>query len=480
MKKSALSVRKVRRYKIARYPGHDAPNPLAHPYARPYPFSQKVIQWALATGLVGGTAQIASAQQPAEDKTPGNPFTLESLGLPYMPIMFGTGLPDRMSEKAVRTAAQRAFEAEGIKLDTNYVWQNQGLNLKLDGYDSLSRIGFAVLTYQKLGPGTERQYSHYSNTEPLTWMERTLRTYRNPEEKRYTKQSLENMLKALKPQIPEERWKRYRALADDFIAGRNEVVEQKAFQNLLIEGYFKNTDEEPFDREMLALVDEIISTKSAAKRKKGIKRIDLLDQYGLIFTLKTNKNPYWQKMNEANLLVGKAALALSAKKQNGETKLLWGKIKITRDGLMRYYSVQEGPQIIQMTKEAFENGINTAKLAELEHYFDIIQASMREIEVITSEAKAGKRFVALLDWQGGHTIMRSDPELVTNIPKYPANDPNWKELSKEAREKKIQQFEAERREYSNKVEASKESASIQHLEQEIRQFIRWAKENGRY
>ncbi len=50
--KSKLQIRPVHQYRTPRYPAWNDPNPLDHPDALPFPFSQRVLSWILSSGLL--------------------------------------------------------------------------------------------------------------------------------------------------------------------------------------------------------------------------------------------------------------------------------------------------------------------------------------------------------------------------------------------------------------------------------------------
>ncbi|MCC6727648.1 MAG: hypothetical protein IT258_24290 [Saprospiraceae bacterium] len=61
-KKNNLSVRPVRRNSKPGYPSWQEPNPLEQPYAQPYPFTQKALNWLAASGLCGALFFVQEAE----------------------------------------------------------------------------------------------------------------------------------------------------------------------------------------------------------------------------------------------------------------------------------------------------------------------------------------------------------------------------------------------------------------------------------
>ncbi len=147
MKKS-LEIKPLRRYSTPKYPAYTDPNPLDHPESVPFPFSQRLLQWAMATGLVGMTACQNHAQE--SPVVIANTFTFGKTGLPYMPAIFGTGLPDRLTSKEIREVVLRSCREEGLNIEENIIWQvsaNNSIGFPVDIFDKSKKIGFAILDY---------------------------------------------------------------------------------------------------------------------------------------------------------------------------------------------------------------------------------------------------------------------------------------------------------------------------------------------
>lgn len=162
--KSKLQVRPVHQYRTPRYPAWSDPNPLDHPDALPFPFSQRVLLWILSSGLLASGGDILAQKSPAD--TLYNPFPAEKTGLPYTPIPFGTGLPERMAEKDIRAAIEKGFVAEGINLKPNYVWRGNAGSVILDGYDSTNHLGYTIVNYYRHGQNMGKSESAYSFYTP--------------------------------------------------------------------------------------------------------------------------------------------------------------------------------------------------------------------------------------------------------------------------------------------------------------------------
>ena len=141
--KKQLEIKPVRRYNKAKYPRYTDPNPLDDPQALPYPFSKRMLDWAMGVGLLGVTACQGYTQEVA------NNFTFDKTGLPYMPAMFGTGLPDQLSSKEIRGIVLRISKAEGLNVKENVPWKYSDVYLEMlfpiSVFDEDKKIGFAIL-----------------------------------------------------------------------------------------------------------------------------------------------------------------------------------------------------------------------------------------------------------------------------------------------------------------------------------------------
>jgi hypothetical protein len=480
--KSSLQVRPLRRYIKPRYPSYNDPNPLAHPYAQPYPFSKHFVQWALASGLVGASALSADAQQTNPAPPLKNPFTLRSLGLPYQPMMFGTGLPERLNEKDVRAAAKRAFEAEGIKLDSAFLWHEGTQELRLDAYDTVSHIGYVVLPHYKLGPGTERdaRWRHDKELKDASWIEQHKAYFRKMKSSQDARKSLLEYLKDMDPvRVPESRRGLYKGLADQLQDNIDSIVETETFTNLILDGTFHRV-RASYLPELEAIIEQTITTNRKSIQKDGLNRIQILVDHQMLREQRPMSDPKMAEFNEAYNLIIKAAFELSGVRQTLETKDRWDLLARIQRTLFNVQETQEEPAFMQKVKSALANGTKWAALEALGRYIDQIQASMDEIEAITMEAEAGKRFVAMIDWFGPHTEVKRGFLDKNDMPPYPQTRPDWKDLDKETRSKLIMEREKAYDAARKKANEYAEEIAVQRLENEIRQFIQWARQEGKY
>jgi len=154
MKNKSLKVQPARKIYQPKYPSYLDKNPLLHPETRPYPFTHKFINW-VSTGGLAGAMLFCGSDLSAQTKTDSlyNPFRLENAGVPYMPVSFGTGLPQRLKSEEAMKVIRKAFADSGIELLKN-VWHEKA-GVLLSGYSQKDKIGFIYLN----GSNMDRTFS---------------------------------------------------------------------------------------------------------------------------------------------------------------------------------------------------------------------------------------------------------------------------------------------------------------------------------
>lgn len=163
-KKNNLSVHPARRRHQPGYPSWQDPSPLGQPYAQPYPFTKKALNWLAASGLCGALfilperdSAVLPNGQAAMELSPmdtlKNPFPMEMTGLPYRTVSYGTGLPSRFTEEEARAVIDSVFRAAGLNLEEKVIRVADGL-VEVDGYDESQKIGYVWLGYGRMGTGT--------------------------------------------------------------------------------------------------------------------------------------------------------------------------------------------------------------------------------------------------------------------------------------------------------------------------------------
>ncbi len=151
MQKKPLKVKPARSIYTPKYPSYADKNPLLYPETRPYPFRHKFIKW-MSTGGLASMMLLSANELSAQAKvdTLFNPFPLENARVPYQPVSFGTGMPERLKSEEARQAIRKAFADSGIELEEE-VWLEDGkVGVFLDGYSAKEKIGFVYMDYSNM------------------------------------------------------------------------------------------------------------------------------------------------------------------------------------------------------------------------------------------------------------------------------------------------------------------------------------------
>lgn len=162
-KKNTLKVKPLRRYNTPVYPSYLDKNPIEHPDTLPYPFTYKALQVLAGAGILVGascapTKQVADNApviQPelAVQDSLVNPFTFENLRVPYRPASFGTGMASRLKGDEARAVINKVFQEEGIDLEKNYFYKKDSISVVLNGFNADLNIGYVWIDRDKMGDG---------------------------------------------------------------------------------------------------------------------------------------------------------------------------------------------------------------------------------------------------------------------------------------------------------------------------------------
>jgi len=166
MQKKPLKVQPARRTYQPKYPSYEDKNPLLYPETRPYPFSQKFIKWA-STGGLASIMLFSGSELMGQSQADSlyNPFPLKNAQVPYMPVSFGTGMPERIRSEEALQVIRKAFVESGVKLEENVWMDDNGISMYLDGYSDKDKIGFLFLDHSKMDASFIDKRSGYSKNK---------------------------------------------------------------------------------------------------------------------------------------------------------------------------------------------------------------------------------------------------------------------------------------------------------------------------
>lgn len=463
-KKSTLTVHPLRRYPLPRYPSHADPNPLDHPASLPYPFSQRLLDWALATGLVAGASASAAAQTPAApagSEPLRNPFPLENLGLPYTPISFGTGLPDRLEEKDVRATIEKGFAAEGISLQKQHLWKGETGEMYLDGYHEGSRLGYVILSYRRHGKGLAERWDEERDkpapSESLTSaIERGIASDYEAALKNNFR-SGEYWLRQLPDDTAPERRAQYEALCEQ--GKKGEPMSKRAFANFYLESHCLAGRADP----VAALVQKIVSTSDPTDHADALEKLFRLDKAKVLFHQVTSPELVGTMDTLTHLAFDWAENEGGAIQQEQlySLRYLAGVVRETprlsnRDRLT--------PLLQRAAKRLYERRDWAAAQAALAEYH-AEKVDMVEIREMVGDAQQGQHYIIPISYHEKQTVVRE---------KYSRQSPPPEVVSDP--EKRKQWY----REEHEKAEANALAETMQRLEADVRAYIRWAKAQGRH
>jgi len=174
IRKKKIEVRPLKKSYQPKYPSYADPNPLDHPESKPYPFTLKMMNSLSAAGFLGTIMFSCGAQTKAQiDHDTISPITQDSLkntfpisatNLPYHPAMFGTGLPSRLSSRDVIDVLNLAFTEEGLNPVLDTTLRIDGQSIPVSAYDPKTKIGYIWMDYDNYGEGMiEKRYASRKN-----------------------------------------------------------------------------------------------------------------------------------------------------------------------------------------------------------------------------------------------------------------------------------------------------------------------------
>ncbi|MBI5531646.1 MAG: hypothetical protein HY898_02950 [Deltaproteobacteria bacterium] len=77
-------------------------------------------------------------------------FSWEASHLPIHWTPYGTGAPARLSEQQVRPVVERVLMSAGIRANSKVQFSRPGIEVELDGYDAVKKVGWIFVEWQKL------------------------------------------------------------------------------------------------------------------------------------------------------------------------------------------------------------------------------------------------------------------------------------------------------------------------------------------
>ena len=472
-----LRVIPAKKYKKPKYPGHADPNPLEDPTAPAYPFSGNFLRYLAGIGLIS-FGQTLSAQSVDEIPTPDrNPFGFETLGLPFTPVSFGTGMPERLSEKTVRDVVYRAFTAEGLQWDTTHVWKEKSKEVLLDGYDQQLGIGYVFADYRRLGEGTMRNNHRSSRLDRVkmedgNWLEETVDKFlQNRDHERWEGWKLEEIQR--KGELDKTKKEEFIRYVNDL--KNDKEVPRLALENMVMElrvnGYYHEYTKE--------LVQVALELPLGKERDEIIRQVSLLNTQ-----MQAGKQRGDEVTRPLQEDLQELAFQLSIKPYNfGNNARKWVDINSAADLIdkLRYASKPEMLEQVATAIEAAKKG-NWKALQRVQEIRNPLVMDLDEIRDLAAREKEDEDFVLVLSHHGEATISGVGGYAMAPDSLF-ADLPDWKTIqSMEGEERNKYRKERMDRQtnYRNRIRKEKEEEKLKNLELQVRGWIRWAKKEGKF
>ncbi len=442
--KKQLEIKPVLRYNKAKYPKYTDPNPLDDPKALPYPFSQRMLEWAVTLGIFGATACEGVTQEV------GNTFTFDKTGLPYMPAMFGTGLPDQLSSKEIRGIVLRISKDEGLNVEENVPWKYSevhfSMQFPISVFDEDKKIGFAILDYANTdrnsiidefskripepvisAPQLKQMWEQFAHGNPdfslYGWVNLEKQVLWTKEEKDFFKLFTKATFSSLSEKEQKEgEWLFYKMLIKDRF--KNEV--EKTFYNKpTIQKALQEKDWFAL-RQALELNFFIRLLHEFTREKEGDEKV--LEQYIAEQQNWLAQNP-GESSNVTNVLV-----------ELKDPYFVDAKVKTALQALFQKYN-PKWKELLSDIRDEFQNS----------------RFSLEEIKAMDYWAEEKELFVAPISFEDDRfKYYYTEKELLKD-----------EEISKDS-------TELERAKMMTK------EAALKRLEDHLRMYIRWAKSQGKY
>ena len=461
-KKSLLKINPVKRYSVAKYPSYSDPNPIDHPETLPYPFKEKLMNALMATGLAGSLAFMSASNGTQEiDKTAMtqqdsliNPFPFVMTGLPYQPPSYGTGLPSRIQAEEARRVIEEAFEKEGVELQKNYPVNKDGVKVTTNGYNEDLKIGYiwmdwdnlkrgdGIVTYRgkrfsETQDGDERQHHVLDRfSQRIAFPKNIINEFKNTKQnwkKKYGKQ-LEEIYSEGQP-----------------LSKQDSIQFQQIYLTYLVKNSIKHTNQ----KELAAFGNQVLEIINDQEKLKQTLRF---------FDMET----VLHMLHYGNRLDKDVIAQILMDKVNQSSQQEWNKLLVRLSNIISFYSQRNTPLEI---KNKIEKSFDLPKKERADTWDEILEVydfktiSIKEVKGLEYYADNLKQdFIAPIsqyDNRHAYSIWgrEMDAETLKKIEETETREEKWK-IRQEHNQKSI-----------NKAHSQK----LSELENQVRQYIRWAK-----
>jgi len=479
-KRTSLKVQPLRRYKKPIYPSHRDKNPIDHPETLPYPFSHKAINALLAAGILVGVPFLSSDAMPSSNQFQNlpsieqdslvNPFPFESLGVPFIPPSYGTGLPSRLSSEEARKVIDRVFLEEGLELQENYAYDKDGVKVLLSGYDPECQIGYVWVDYYNMGEGMTRSYREWRDDKASD----------NPESlAKRNRQKIKTTIRSITYELEERTGRRYdkQVFIDRFEKAKligNEKEKMEALELIKIDLHIENLKYKK-DRSQYQFFKKHLKGESLAEKETVLNNWQ--SQRNVLDTVKRLKRYKIENGKQLSEKIERFGFELLENKDEAIKKEELG---IYRTFLWSYSRLKYAPlpeeleekykAVLQSESKAdFMKGAN-----EFLQFVEDRKLSLEESKALADLGEDENDFIAPIGQRDGRfsyssRIYTYDEEELKKLKKQLDNQT----ISKKEFGAALQKLKEEARDIP-KIE------KLKSLENQVRQYIQWAKQQGRH
>ena len=480
-KKSNLKVTPVKRYNRAKYPAFDDPNPLDHPDTLPYPFSEKVFKILCSMGFTG--ALLLSSPEDAEAITPEvislteqdsleNPFTEQMTGLPFRPASFGTGLPSRLGREESIDVINRVFREEGIVLDSMVNLEKDGVVVKADGFNKEKKIGYVYIGYNRIGEGTMINNYNYYKTRKFN--DEYVTPKRNNNVEKYVDKNgyVYKYLKKEKTAYHLAFLKFIDEVYPTLPPAKQLYTLESQYLIFTIQGQLENISESYPD--FSTAIQEYIA---GTEQLSNIKLEKKLTTLGILRRVKGS----FPNLTESVLVKDFIA---SHDQSEKEWSVYYNNIQVLLD-YKRLANNENNDKLLKLIEQAFmESGeAQQRTFTAINCEVDLIKVDLSEVKNIASAADEKKYFLAPISHRDPrltyhHGYMRVSPE---NIKRLIAQFETQLETETDDKlraelEKEIERFNK----MLNEKQVDPKERPLKLLEEQVRNYIHWAKSQSGY
>jgi len=487
-----LEVQPVRKTYRPKYPSYWDKNPLENPAAYPYPFSQKMLQVLSATGFTGALllSTLSGCDTPKKGApsayTSGdshNPFPVAATNLPYTPTSFGTGLPSRLKSEDAIDLINRAFQKEGLEMKYDTMVEVNGIRVPANAYNEQYRLGYVWIDYGNHGTGMTT--THPWN-KPVKASQRETEKYYRKVADQYWDIYLEDSEKYIK-----------RYISGDYSAGRDF---QRALKDTLptIEGqkaqkkYFEEQYIEYSLRSQQQHFAEASTPYEEMARQIGERITNPLSAYALTYRFQISLNWFHQEGRVGQPFMEALNRELTQIK-NTANKRIWRKRMEALMSLLNevdhHYFVREGNPVLEALREVLlieDWRKRSQQMDKVQKLMDERLVDFSEMEKMEQMAAEGEAFIAPISTRDDRTIIN---EVWGDYPQELHERQRelfqqHKAAKTEAEKDSIYQLQLslqqEVRQHQEAYRDSINQVNVQQLEDDVRQYIQWAKAQQGY